>query len=96
MLWFCFESKNNFFADFFGENIFKIITSDPDWANYCFNDHNDDANLIMTPQRYINRINSEHLAPGRGFEPAIFCCQGVDADHYITPPCLEPCALISL
>jgi hypothetical protein len=28
-------SKNaNFFAKFFGENILKIITSVPDWANF--------------------------------------------------------------
>jgi hypothetical protein len=30
-----FWVKNaNFFADFFGENIFKIITSVPDWATF--------------------------------------------------------------
>jgi hypothetical protein len=26
--------KANFLAKFFGENIFKIITSVPDWANF--------------------------------------------------------------
>jgi hypothetical protein len=30
-----FWAKNvNFFAEFFGENILKIITSVPDWANF--------------------------------------------------------------
>jgi hypothetical protein len=32
-----FRVKNaNFFAEFFGENIFKIITSVPDWANFAY------------------------------------------------------------